>query len=186
VACNFNCRTKLSPRWTWSCDSASTGISHMSTGLLQLSFSISLTVDTEPLQRVQNAVARMIFNLRRHKHVTPCQSGSQYNWMRHGVTSTSTLQNNLLALHSDAQHPSYEMSSVHVICATSCSLPSPDRHVPVRVLTQIRRATSHRGWVPNSESASSSSVHRHGTLYPLIYELFQISPILRTNWKPIF
>jgi len=48
----------------------------MSTGLLQLSLSISSTVDS---QRVQNAAARMIFNLRRHKHVTPCLI--QLHWL---------------------------------------------------------------------------------------------------------
>ena len=66
------------------------------------------------------------------------------------------------------------------------SLPSSERHVLVcvlKLLTQIRRPSSHLGCVPNSKSVPSPS--RHGTLYPLIYELFQTSPILRTNWKPI-
>jgi len=33
----------------------------------------------EPLQRVQNAAARMIFNLGRHEHVTPCLI--QLHWL---------------------------------------------------------------------------------------------------------
>jgi len=85
---------------TRSYDPASTGTSHMSIGLLQLSLPQSTV---EPLQRVQNAAARMIFNLRRHENITPCLSYSV-------ALATSPLQNNLQAVHSDVQHPSREVS----------------------------------------------------------------------------
>jgi len=52
----------------------------MSTGLYCNSVLASLPQSTaEPFQRVQNAAARMIFNLGRHEHVTPCLI--QLHWL---------------------------------------------------------------------------------------------------------
>ena len=114
----------------------------------------------EPLQCVLNTAARLIFNLGRCEHVSPCLI--QLHWLpiRHRITyKLCTLI-----------HP-----ATRVIWPTWCSLRLPEWHAPVCALSLKQPATSHLGCAPSLESALSlSPAQRHGTLSPLNYAPFLI------------
>jgi len=98
------------------------------------------------------------------------------------------------AMLDKCQSRSDEPSAGSSQCTTSAVVDAdePRWSSSERVLIQIRRATSHRGRVPNSESVPSPSlVQRHSTLLPLIistkeddvFVVVCLLAILRKNFR---
>ena len=101
---------------------------------------------TEPLQCIQNTAARLIFNIGRCEHVSPCLI--QLHWLpiRHKITYTCT--------SSAPSCTTFTSESLRVIWPKLCSLRLPEWHAPVCALSlkQPATCTSHLGCAPSVES----------------------------------
>jgi len=118
----------------------------------------------EPLQRVQNTAARLIFNLGKLEHVSPCLI--QLHWLpiRYRITyKLCTLMHNVHI----GKSPRYLADIVLVQPTSSRVTRSGLRRVRALSLSLSLRptATPHLGCAPRSESGLfPSPAQRHGTL----------------------
>ena len=111
----------------------------------------------EPLQRVQNTAARLIFNLGKREHVSPYASSSCTGYQF--VTELPVPTSFALSCTTSTSE------SLRVIWPISYSLLPPEWRAPACALSLRQTATPHLGCSRSSESGLfPSQAQRYGTL----------------------
>ena len=130
----------------------------------------------EPLQCVQNAAARLILNLGRKEHTTPCLI--QLHWLPSSIESST---NCILWCITSG------LEELHAISLTSYSPLQLEQHALVCAVPLHRpQATLHLGCIQLLENGHFLfPVWQFGTPFLQTYALFQTMLILKHSWKLI-